>query len=42
MTTHTLIRETHFRLAYGHKAIIPTEVGLTSYLVSYHDGGRNE
>ena len=42
MTACTPTGETHFCLAYRHKAIIPVKVRLTNYLVSYHDGGRNE
>ena len=34
--------ETPFHLAYRYEAVIPTKVGLTSYRVSHHDGGRNE
>ena len=30
-TARTLTRETPFRLAYGTDAVIPAEVGLTSY-----------
>ena len=40
-TTRTPIRETLFRLAYGSEAVIPTEVGLTSYRVENHDKSRN-
>ena len=39
---HTLIGETPFHHAYGHKAVIPAKVGLISYRVSHHDEGRNE
>ena len=42
MTTRTPIRETPFRLAYDSKAVIPTEVGLTSYRVENHDESRND
>ena len=31
-----------FRLAYGADAIIPTEVGLTSYLVENYTKDKNE
>ena len=41
-TAHTPIGETHFRLAYGHEAIIPVEVEQTSYQVCHHDERRNE
>ena len=34
--------ETPFRLAYGSEVVIPDEVGLTSYRVGNHDGGRND
>ena len=30
-----------FRLAYGSEAVIPAEVGLTSYKVDNHDERRN-
>ena len=33
----TPTREMSFRLAYVSKAVIPTEVGLTSYRVENHD-----
>ena len=38
----TPIGETSFRLAYGCKAVIPTEVGLTSYRVDNHDERKND
>ena len=38
----TPTRETQFWLAYGSDAIIPTEVGLTSYRVGNHDKSRND
>ena len=38
----TPTRETPFRLAYGSEAVIPTEVGLTSYRVENHDDSRND
>ena len=41
-TVRTPTEETLFRLAYGHEAVIPVEVGLTNYRVSHHDEGRNE
>ena len=34
--------ETPFRLAYGSKAVIPAEVGLTSYRVGNHDERKND
>ncbi|XP_050266531.1 uncharacterized protein LOC126710191 [Quercus robur] len=36
------IRETPFRLAYGSEAVIPAEVGLTSYRVENYDESRND
>ena len=41
-TTRTPIGETSFRLAYGSEAVIPAEVGLTSYKVGNHDENRND
>ena len=37
--THT--GETPFHLAYGSEAVIPAEVGLTSYWVDNYDGSKN-
>ena len=34
--------ETPFRLTYGSEAVIPAEVGLTSYRVHNHDESRND
>ena len=34
--------ESPFRLAYGSEAVIPSEVGLTSYRVENHDESRND
>ena len=34
--------ETPFRLTYGSKAVIPVEVGLTSYRVHNHDESKND
>ena len=34
--------EMPFRLAYGSEAVIPAEVGLTSYRVENYDGDKNE
>ena len=34
--------ETHFKLAYGSDAMIPAEVGLTSYRVAHYKDGKNE
>ena len=39
-TARTPTRETPFRLAYGSEAIIPAEVGLTSYRVDNHNEGK--
>ena len=36
-TTRTPTGETPFQLAYGSEAVIPAEVGLTSYRVDNHD-----
>ena len=41
-TARTPTGETPFRLAYGSDAIIPAEVGLTSYRVDYHNERRND
>ena len=41
-TTRTPTGETPFRLAYGSEAIIPAEVGLTSYRVENYDKDKNE
>ena len=38
----TLIGETPFRLAYKSEAVIPAEVGLTSYKVGNHDESKND
>ena len=38
----TPTRETLFRLAYGSEAVIPAEVGLTSYRVGNHDESKND
>ena len=40
-TTRTPIGETPFRLTYGSEAVIPTEIGLTSYKVDNHDERKN-
>ena len=34
--------ETPFRLTYGNEAVIPAEIGLTSYRVDNHDEARND
>ena len=41
-TARTPIRETPFRLTYGNEAVIPAEIGLTSYRVDNHDEERND
>ena len=41
-TTRTPTRETPFQLAYRSEAIIPAEVGLTSYRVDNHDEDKND
>ena len=41
ITTRTPTGETPFRLTYGSEAVIPTEVGLTSYRVDNHDERKN-
>ena len=38
----TPIGETLFRLVYKSEAVIPAEVGLTSYRVDNHDEWRND
>ena len=38
----TPIGETQFQLVYGSEAIIPAEVGLTSYKVGNHDESKND
>ena len=40
-TARIPIGETPFQLAYGSEAIIPVEVGLTSYKIENHDEDRN-
>ena len=42
MTIRTSTRETPFKLAYGSDAMIPTEVGLTSYRVAHYKDEENE
>ena len=41
-TARMPIGETSFQLAYGSEAIIPAEVGLTSYRVGNHNESRND
>ena len=38
----TPVGETPFRLTYENEAVIPAEIGLTSYRVDNHDEGRND
>ena len=40
-TVRIPIGETPFRLTYESEAIIPTEIGLTSYKVDNHDERKN-
>ena len=41
-TTRITTGETPFYLAFGGKAVILVEVGLTSYRISHHNEERNE
>ena len=41
-TTRTPTGETPFRLTYENEAVIPAEIGLTSYRVDNHDEARND
>ena len=41
-TARTPTGETPFRLAYGNDAVIPAEVGLTSYQVDNYDESKND
>ena len=41
-TARTPTRETSFRLTYRNEAVIPAEVGLTSYSVHNHDESKND
>ena len=41
-TARTPTGETPFRLAYGTEAVIPAEVGLTSYRVGSYDEDKNK
>ena len=38
----TPTRKTLFRLTYGNEAVIPAEIGLTSYRVDNHNEARND
>ena len=42
MTERTPTGETPFRLTYVNEAVIPAEIGLTSYRIDNHDEGRND
>ena len=42
MTAMTPMGETPFQLTYGYEAVIPIEIGLTSYMVDNHDEARND
>ena len=42
MTARTPTGETPFRLTYGNEAVIPAEIGLTSYRVDNYDEARND
>ena len=41
-TTRTPTGETPFRLTYGADAVIPVEIGLTSYRVQSYTEDKNE
>ena len=42
MTVRTPTGKTPFQLTYRNKAVIPAEVGLTSYRVHNHDESKND
>ena len=42
MTARTPTGETPFRLTYGNEAVIPAEIGITSYRVDNQDEVRND
>ena len=42
MMVRTPMGEIPFRLTYGNEAVIPAEIGLTSYRVDNHDEARND
>ena len=42
MTSRTLIGETPFKLAFGTKAVILAEVGLTSFRVDHYNEEKND
>ena len=41
-TAKTPTGETPFQLTYGNEAVIPAEIGLTSYKVDNHNEARND
>ena len=41
-TARTSMGETPFRLTYGNEAVIPAEIGITSYRVDNQDEVRND
>ena len=41
-TTRTSTGETPFRLTYGTKAVIPVEIGLTTWRMNHYDEGSND
>ena len=41
-TTRTPTGETPFRLTYGIEAVIPVEIGLTTWRTSHHDEDSND
>ena len=41
-TTRTPTGKTPFRLTYRNEAVIPAEIGLTSYRVDNHNEARND
>jgi len=42
MIACTPTSETPFRLTFWSEAVIPAEIGLTTYRVAHHDERRNE
>ena len=42
MTIRVLIGETPFRLTFGIDAVIPVEVGLTSFRVKTYENQKNQ
>jgi hypothetical protein len=41
-TARTPTRETPFRLTYGTEAVIPVEIGVTTWRTNHHDEGSND